>query len=165
MPLFFVLFVIMPIIEMSVLISVGARIGALNTIALVLLSAVIGSYLLRQQGLETLLRAKQRLDGGELPAQEMVEGIIIAVGAALLITPGFVTDFMGLLCLIPAFRRAVYERFRRSALYSVSGYAVDSSTQSSTQFGGHQQHRFDDQSGKSHQHTPNTLDGEFRREE
>lgn len=162
MPFIFALFVIMPIIEMSLLISVGARIGALNTIALVLLSAVIGSFLLRQQGVGTLLRAKQRLEVGELPAQEIVEGIIIAVGGALLITPGFVTDFIGLLCLIPAFRHAVYERIRRSALYTVSGYTVDSATQ----FEEHSHPQFGHRGGSSQQHhTPNILDGEFRREE
>ena len=71
---------------------------------LVLLTAVIGAWLLRQQGLATLLRANQRLNSGELPAKEVAEGLILAVGGALLLTPGFITDTIGFLCLIPGTR-------------------------------------------------------------
>ncbi|MDX1800983.1 MAG: FxsA family protein, partial [Marinobacter sp.] len=90
MGVFFLLFVILPIVEMTILIKVGAVIGALNTIGLVLLTAVLGAALLRQQGLATLLKANQRLNSGELPAKEVAEGLILAVGGALLLTPGFV---------------------------------------------------------------------------
>ena len=105
MGIFFLIFIILPIIEMTVLIKVGTAIGALSTIALVLLTAIIGAALLRQQGLATLLRANQRLNSGELPAREVAEGLILAVGGALLLTPGFVTDSFGLLCLLPFTRQ------------------------------------------------------------
>lgn len=101
MGIFLVLFIVMPIVEMTILIKVGTLIGALNTIGLVLLTAIIGAALLRQQGLATLLKANQRLNSGELPAKEVAEGLILAVGGALLLTPGFVTDTIGFLCLIP----------------------------------------------------------------
>ena len=104
MGVFLFLFIVMPIVEMVVLIKVGGMIGALNTVGLVLLTAVIGAALLRQQGLSTLLRANQRLNSGELPAREVAEGLILAVGGALLLTPGFVTDTIGFLCLIPGSR-------------------------------------------------------------
>ena len=104
MSVFLLLFIIMPIVEMTILIKVGTVIGALNTVGLVLLTAVIGAWLLRQQGLATLLRANQRLNSGELPAQEVAEGLILAIGGALLLTPGFVTDTIGLLCLVPGTR-------------------------------------------------------------
>ncbi|MDN6320135.1 MAG: FxsA family protein [Marinobacter sp.] len=94
-------FIIMPIAEMAVLIQVGGMIGVVNTIGFVLLTAVIGAWLLRQQGMATLLRANQRLNSGELPAKEVAEGLILAVGGVLLITPGFITDTVGFLCLIP----------------------------------------------------------------
>lgn len=94
----------MPIVEMAVLIQVGSMIGVLNTIGLVLLTAVIGAWLLKQQGLATLLRANQRLNSGELPAREVAEGLILAVGGALLLTPGFVTDTVGFFCLLPGSR-------------------------------------------------------------
>ncbi|MDI9245026.1 FxsA family protein [Marinobacter sp. CHS3-4] len=104
MGVFLFLFIVMPIVEMTILIKVGAVIGALNTVGLVLLTAVIGAALLRQQGLSTLLRANQRLNSGELPAREVAEGLILAVGGALLLTPGFVTDAIGFLCLLPGSR-------------------------------------------------------------
>lgn len=104
MPILLFVFIIMPIAEMAVLIQVGSQIGVLNTIGFVLLTAVVGAWLLRQQGLATLLRANQRLNSGELPAKEVAEGLILAVGGVLLLTPGFITDTVGFLCLIPLTR-------------------------------------------------------------
>ncbi|MCM0612598.1 FxsA family protein [Marinobacter sediminum] len=104
MSVFLFLFIVMPVAEMAVLIKVGGIIGVINTIGLVLLTAVIGAWLLRQQGLATLLKANQRLNSGELPAKEVAEGLILAVGGALLLTPGFITDTIGFLCLIPGTR-------------------------------------------------------------
>ncbi len=105
--IFAVLFLIIPIIEIYLLIKVGEIIGALPTIILVVLTAVIGAGLLRQQGLSTLARFQQNLSTGKLPAQELVEGILLAVGGALLMTPGFVTDTIGFLCLIPFSRKLI----------------------------------------------------------
>jgi UPF0716 protein FxsA len=93
------LFIAMPVLEMWVLINVGSQIGALATIALVLLTALIGVGLLREQGLETLLRGRQKLQSGELPTGEIAEGLILAVSGALLLTPGFITDVLGFLGL------------------------------------------------------------------
>lgn len=107
------LFVIVPIVEITLLINVGQAIGAWYTVALVLLSAFIGVNMLRHQGLATLTRARSRMDSGELPAQEVVEGLVLAVGGALLITPGFVTDLMGFCCLIPLTRRALVKPLLR----------------------------------------------------
>jgi UPF0716 protein FxsA len=95
------LFIVMPIIEMWLLITIGSYIGALSTIALVLLTALMGIGLLRQQGVSTLWRGKKKLQQGKIPAQEMMEGIVLAVSGALLLTPGFVTDIIGLLGLLP----------------------------------------------------------------
>ena len=98
------LFIVMPIIEMWLLIQVGAEIGPLYTISLVLLTAVIGVQLLRQQGFATLWRGRRKLEEGQLPAQEIAEGIILAVSGALLLTPGFVTDAIGFAGLFPPSR-------------------------------------------------------------
>ncbi len=103
----FLLFIIIPIIEITVLIQVGQAIGAWYTVGLVLLSAFIGVNMLRHQGLSTLARAQQRMNQGEVPGQEMVEGIVLAVGGALLVTPGFVTDVIGFSCLIPGIRKGL----------------------------------------------------------
>lgn len=104
MPLL-LLFVVMPVMEMWLLIEVGGQIGALATIALVLLTAMTGLALLRRQGFATLMRANQKMAEGQLPAEEMVEGICLAVGGALLLTPGFVTDAVGFACLLPGIRQ------------------------------------------------------------
>ena len=101
----FILFIAVPIVEMVVLIQVGQQIGALWTIALVLLTAFIGINLLRHQGMATLSRANWRMQSGQIPAQEMLEGILLAVGGALLLTPGFVTDSIGFLLLLPFTRQ------------------------------------------------------------
>ena len=97
----FLSFIAVPIIEITVLIQVGQWIGALWTIALVVLTAFIGINMLRVQGLATLNRANWRMQSGQLPAQEMVEGIFLAIGGALLLTPGFITDTFGFMCLLP----------------------------------------------------------------
>lgn len=104
------LFFITPIVEMYLLIQVGGYIGAWPTIGLVMLTAVIGVSLLRLQGLATLTRGLSRLEGGEVPAREMAEGLLLAVAGALLLTPGFVTDAFGFALLTPALRQRVARR-------------------------------------------------------
>jgi UPF0716 protein FxsA len=103
-------FFLTPIVEMYLLIKVGGYIGAWPTIGLVMLTAVIGVALLRVQGLSTLTRGMGRLEGGELPAREMAEGILLAVAGALLITPGFFTDAAGFALLVPPIRGAMARR-------------------------------------------------------
>ena len=107
MKVLFILFVLIPIIEMWLLIEVGSHIGAFNTIGLVLLTAFIGVILLRRQGISTLLRARQRLDEGQIPAREMVDGLFLGIAGALLLTPGFFTDAVGFICLVPGARTLV----------------------------------------------------------
>ncbi|MAQ61423.1 MAG: hypothetical protein CMQ10_05025 [Gammaproteobacteria bacterium] len=102
--LWLLLFFAMPILEMYLLITVAGYIDALPTIGLVMLTAVIGVSLLKQQGLETLTRGTQKMRQGQLPAQELAEGLLLAVAGALLITPGFVTDVVGFLILFPPTR-------------------------------------------------------------
>lgn len=114
MPL--LLFIAVPIVEMWILIQVGGEIGALPTIGLVVLTAMIGLSLLKRQGLSTLMSARAKMDQGRIPAGELVSGVMLAVGGALLLTPGFVTDVVGFLLLIPATRRwvlrQIIERYR-----------------------------------------------------
>ncbi|HSG61236.1 MAG TPA: FxsA family protein [Pseudomonadales bacterium] len=106
MPLF-VIFVVLPIVEMWVLIETGAHIGGLSTIALVLLTAVIGAFCLRIQGMSMLLEAQRKMQVGELPAQEMFGGLLLAVAGVCLVTPGFITDSVGFLLLVPPVRLAL----------------------------------------------------------
>ena len=110
MPLL-LLFILVPVIEMWILIEVGSQIGALPTIFLVVLTAMIGLSLLKKQGLSVLMSARQKLEVGAMPAAEFVNGIIIAVGGVLLLTPGFFTDSLGFVLLIPQTRKWVLFKF------------------------------------------------------
>jgi UPF0716 protein FxsA len=102
-----VLFVGVPLVELALLIEVGRRIGTLTTIALIVLTGVLGAALARHQGLGVLRHMRNELRAGRLPAGSLADGVMILVAAALLVTPGILTDAAGFLCLVPAFRRAV----------------------------------------------------------
>ncbi len=101
----FVLFVVMPIVEISVLLEVGDAIGGWTTLAIVILTAIVGAHLVRAQGLAALAEIKQKTAMGEVPADTIVEGIMILVAGILLVTPGFITDTFGLLMTIPLTRK------------------------------------------------------------
>ena len=103
----FLVFLIVPIIEIFVLIEVGSVIGALATIALVVATAGIGAALIRAQGFATLARLQRELASGEMPALTLLEGVFILVAGALLLTPGFVTDIVGFCFLTPPLRRSM----------------------------------------------------------
>jgi len=100
----FALFIGVPILEISVFISVGGEIGVGSTIAIVILTAIVGTWLLRRQGLQTLYRLQDQLDQGQLPLREVFDGFCLLVAGAFLLTPGFVTDGVGFLLFIPPFR-------------------------------------------------------------
>jgi len=103
-PTLLIAFVTVPLIELFLLIEVGSAIGALPTIGICLLTAMMGTGLLRQQGLQTLGRARNNLDQGTLPAIELLEAVALVIGGVLLLTPGLVTDVFGFACLLPASR-------------------------------------------------------------
>jgi UPF0716 protein FxsA len=112
-PVLFLLFLAIPVLEIYCFILVGGWIGALPTVLLVILTAAVGAALARHQGLATLQRLQMTLARGELPAVELFEGVILLVGALLLLTPGFITDLVGFFCLFPATRRALALRSMR----------------------------------------------------
>ena len=103
----FATFCTLPLLEIFLLISIGQNIGALNTIILIILTATLGAILVRSEGLSTFLRIQEIIARGEIPAIELIEGGILLVSAILLLTPGFVTDSIGLLGLIPTTRRLI----------------------------------------------------------
>ncbi len=103
--LLFLVFLLVPIIEIYLLIKVGGLIGAIPTVFLVVFTAVLGALLVRHQGLVTLQRVQALLERGELPALELLEGLVVLIAGALLLTPGFFTDTIGFLCLVPSLRR------------------------------------------------------------
>jgi len=119
--LLFVLFLIVPLIEIFFLIQVGQVIGAGWTIFLVVATAVIGAFLLRLQGFQTLQRAQTSMARGELPATEMLEGLCLLISGALLLTPGFVTDALGFLLLTPPVRQLLIKQLLKNSQVIFSG--------------------------------------------
>jgi len=101
----FAIFAVMTLLEIYVLMTVGDVIGNWQTVLLVIMTALIGSTLLRQQGWSTMAKAQQSIAEGKTPALEMLEGVVILVSGVLLLTPGFITDGLGLLGLMPWTRR------------------------------------------------------------
>ena len=115
----FLLVLLIPFIEIYLLLKVGGFIGAFPTILLVVFTAALGTWLVQQQGFATFQRLQANLAQGTIPAYEMIEGPIILVGGILLLTPGFITDILGLACLIPQLRRKI-------AQYVIENHLVQS---------------------------------------
>jgi len=107
------LFVLLPAVELALLIEVGSRIGTAATLGIIVLTGFIGAALARHQGLGVLRRLQQQTQAGQLPASSLVDGVLILVAAALLVTPGVLTDALGFLCLVPAFRNVLKREVRR----------------------------------------------------
>lgn len=104
------LFVTVPLAELALLVWLGSRVGLVPTVALVVVTGIAGAALARWQGLATLARFRAALDAGRLPHRELVDGVLILVAGALLLTPGLLTDLTGFLLLAPPVRRRVGER-------------------------------------------------------
>ena len=105
---FFLIFICLPALEIYLLIKVGAHVGALNTVALIFLTAVIGIYFAKHQGIQTLKSGMVNLYQHKMPIYEIMAGASIATAALLLITPGFFTDFLGFLLLVPFTRKILF---------------------------------------------------------
>lgn len=103
----FLLFAILPIVEIAFLINVGEILGGWNTVAIVIVTAFIGAQLVRQQGMNTLATAQKKMSMGEMPGQELAEGLLLLVAGVLLVTPGFITDGIGFLFSMPLTRPAI----------------------------------------------------------
>lgn len=145
-PLGVALFILVPILEIYLIIKVGSHFGAALTILLIIATAVIGVALLRMQGFSTLQRFQNQVQHGELPATTMLEGMMLFFAGALLLTPGFFTDGIGFLLLVPPVRRAI-------ALWVIerSGWII--------QMQGTHYHQ---QSHRSHQGS-RTIEGDYER--
>ena len=144
-PVLLLLFLLVPVVEIYLLIKIGGVIGAFPTVVLVILTAVIGAALARYQGLATLQRLQATMARGETPAIEVFEGVLLLVGALMLLTPGFMTDLLGFACLIPVTRRALaFWLLRRVTVVTPGGGAPGDT---------------------SEKHKPRTIEGEFHRED
>ena len=105
---FFLIFIALPALEIFLILKIGSKIGALNVIALIFLTAIIGVYFAKLQGIQTLRSGMINLYQNKLPVYDLLSGASIAIAALLLIVPGFFTDFMGFLILIPFTRKIIF---------------------------------------------------------
>lgn len=140
----FLLLLLVPLVEIYFLIKVGQLIGAIPTIALVVFTALLGAMLLRFQGWTTLQRTRMTMARGQVPALEMMEGVLLVLAGILLLTPGFFTDVIGFLLLVPPLRQALVRVFLRRA-------QVDAQVPPGA--------------GPVHRRETRTIEGEYRRED
>jgi len=102
-----ILFIIVPVTELYILIEVGKRIGSLTTIGIIIFTGIIGAYLVKGQGFMILKKIQNDLNEGIMPGDSLIQGAIILAGGILLLTPGFVTDILGFIFLIPVSRNVI----------------------------------------------------------
>jgi UPF0716 protein FxsA len=117
----FLVVLIIPFAEIYLLLQVGSVIGAFPTIFLVVFTAALGAWLLKQQGFATFQRFQENLAQGLIPAYEMIEGPIILLGGLLLLTPGFITDILGFVCLVSPLRKKIAQYVIENRLIQESG--------------------------------------------
>ncbi|MGB1271941.1 MAG: FxsA family protein [Endozoicomonas sp.] len=146
-------FILLPILEMVVLIKVGSAIGAWNTVSLVILGGFAGLAVIRRQGVSASLKARQKLAAGELPAFEMIETLMIAVGGLLLLIPGFISDFMGMSLLISPVRKALIRKVASSGPWQVQQTEIYEG-----------KFRRESGWGRHHTHISHTYEGDFSRD-
>ncbi|KLV06586.1 exclusion suppressor FxsA [Photobacterium aquae] len=170
-PILLFMFIVVPIVEIALFIQVGGFLGLWPTVGLVLVTAVVGASLVRSQGIATLLSVQNRLQQGELPAQQIVEGVMLAVAGVLLLTPGFMTDAMGMAVLLPAPRawlaKQLMSRVKVQGMASGNGFSAGFGNQQG--FGGQEPYDSDPFRHSGHDngkdHGGDVFDGEFERKD
>ena len=115
MRVFLLLFLLFPVLELFILVRVGMSIGFFATFLLVVMTSLAGLFIIRVAGFATAMRARESLSRGELPAQQMLDGLMIAVGGGLLLLPGFISDVLGIICLLPFTRTLLVSKMRKRA--------------------------------------------------
>ncbi|WP_020396785.1 FxsA family protein [Thiolinea disciformis] len=161
-PIIAVLLLLVPVLEIYLFVKVGGWIGFLPTIALLILMTFVGSYFVRHQGLSTLARIQKSMAQGQLPARDMLEGVLIVIGGILMMIPGFLSDILGILCILPPTRLAI-----AAALIPSVAARVQRSTFSASPFETSPQQPFNpiNSSQSAHGQRGATIEGEFVRKD
>jgi UPF0716 protein FxsA len=151
------LFILVPVAEIGLLISIGSSIGSAKTILIVVFTAILGAYLVRQQGLSTAFKLREKMQDGQVPAMQMAEGVALLFAGAVLLTPGFITDGIGFALLVPPIRRAIIMWFFNRASSNTRYYSTHSDSGEphvtpSNRMG----------SGRNSSIKPTIIDGEYR---
>lgn len=116
-----VLFIVLPAIELWGIITVGKVIGGWPTVMLIILTGFIGAWLAKRQGMQVLRTLQFQLSRGEMPTQTILEGVLILVGSVLLLTPGFLSDLLGILFLLPYTRMIIAHLLKKWLMHLISG--------------------------------------------
>ncbi len=153
----FLLFIFVPMIEIALFIQIGGLLGFWPTMFLVLITAFVGANLVRGQSIMTAVSIQQRLSQGDIPAQQMLEGVMLAVAGAMLLTPGFMTDALGILVLLPAPRAWLAKELMKRAKNNSNVHFQSYHQQT------HHQHQDDFYDSK--ESSGSTIEGEFERKE
>lgn len=144
-PILLALFIGLPLVEIYLFIKLGGFIGAFTTVLLIIATALLGVSLLRTQGFNTMAKFQQQVASGQLPADTMLEGVALLIGGALLLTPGFLTDSLGLMCLIPVTRRTLIAWLLKNMTLSTVG--------------------FNNHSQRQTPHDPDVIEGEYKNDD
>jgi UPF0716 protein FxsA len=159
----FILFIVIPIVEIALLLQISDVIGGWSTLALVVITAFIGAKLVKQQGVNALGNVQQQMAQGQMPAQDLFAGLCIIIAGVLLLTPGVMTDALGFLLLTPAVRSRLAKNLMTQAQAKMTN-----SSQSSFYYSSHTQtppnNPFEKVNNDNEQNS-NTLDGEFKRKD
>lgn len=154
----FFIFVAVPLVEISLFIFVGERVGIGATVLLVILTAILGTFFLRMQGLSVFTRAQKAMAEGQVPVDSVIDGVCLLMAGAFLLTPGFLTDSIGFLLFIPQLRRAIagwiFKRMLTSSSVHFESYSSSTHYENSPPNG-----------GSGGQGTGPVIEGEFERTE
>lgn len=145
---FFILFIVIPLCELFVFMSVSEHIGLGTALLMALLTAILGGIIVRYQGIQTLINAQSSLRQGHMPSKELFDGLCIVAAGATLITPGFITDTIGFLLLMPPVRDALRNKLGSSAKFTATGFSAE--------YG-----EFNDMKNHHRPQDPNVIDAEF----
>jgi len=140
---FFLIFIAVPIAEIAIFMAAGDEIGLLNTLLLCFITAVIGGFLVKKQGLEALMKGQNNLNRGIMPVQEMFDGFCLIASGIMLCTPGFLTDSIGFLLLIPAVRVYLKNAFVKSGKFKMHDHHTPY--------------------GSPHQESPDIIEGQYKK--
>jgi|AntRauTorcE11897_2_1112592.scaffolds.fasta_scaffold03350_5 UPF0716 protein FxsA len=151
--IYLVLFLMLPILEIAVFIKVGQQIGVADTLLLTVLTAVIGVFLLRLQGWQTWVRARQKIDTNQTPGSEIFDALCLFAAGILLLTPGFVTDTFGFLLFLPPFRALLRHQFKNMP----NAFFYQSDFNSADMFREHQEH----ENRRQRPTNPKIIEGEY----
>ena len=164
----FLLFIVLPIIEIAILLEVGAWLGLWPTLAIIIVTAWVGAKKVREQGIATMQSAQLKMAQGEMPSDDIMAGVMLLISGVLLLTPGFVTDILGLSFLWPVTRNAIIKQAKKHVNVATMGAGQGFSSQT-FYYHSHSQSQ-DYTSQPSHETDRNidkgqTIDGEFERKD